>query len=264
MQGSLGTGLADLSAGARRLDLAMLLAIDGLKRSHRRTELGILWLIVPQAVLTAAFILIFSQVFGQASEDFPIYIGTGLWAWLAISTILSGAPMAVLSNSRWIMSQPLPVSVLVYSFLIQAFIQFAVCVPIYLGLLLIYQPSLGWDVLLAVPGLLLVAVAGLGVILMLAPLGARFRDIGPAAGVFLSVAFLATPIIWPASAVGRRVFFIEGNPFYHFVQVVRAPLMGAEVTAENWMFAGSVALTLLLVGVLVFGWLKSHVYYWIS
>lgn len=264
MNGVVAAGRSDLTAGLKRLDLAMLMAIDGLKRAHRRTELGILWLIVPQAVMVTAFILIFTQVFQQRIEGFPLYIGTGLLVWNYIATFMTGSPGAVLQNGRWIMSQPLPVSTLVYSFVIQAFIQFIVCLPIYLVLAVIYLPPLGLHSLLAIPGLAIITVAGLGFSLILAPLGARFRDLGPALGVVSTVGFLITPIIWPAGVVGRRVFFIHGNPFYHLVEIVRQPLMGNVPTAENWIFASCVAAGLLLVGVLLFGWFKRHVYYWIS
>lgn len=264
MSSDLAAGFLDLRRGLSRLDLSMLLALDGLKRAHRRTELGILWLIVPQAVMVAAFILIFTQVFRQQIEGFPLYIGTGILTWSYIAAFLMGSPAAVLHNGRWIMSQPLPLSTLLYSFAIQVFIQFIVCLPIYVVLAVIYLPPLGLHTLAVIPGIAIVSLAGLGFSLILGPLGARFRDLAPALGVVAQVAFLITPVIWPAGIVGRRVFFIHGNPFYHLLEIVRQPLMGNLPTAENWIFASGVAAGLLIAGIASFGWFKRHVYYWIS
>ena len=257
-------GLADLRQGLSQMNLALLLAIDGLKRSHRRTELGILWLVVPQAVVVISFIWIFTQVFQQQIEGFPLYIGTGVLAWSYIATIFTGAPLSVLINSRWILSQPLPVSTLVYSFIIQSLIQFILLIPIYIGLLIFYGTGPSFQILLAVPGLAIITAVGLGFSMVLGPLGARFRDLGPALGVCASVAFLITPVIWPASAVGRRVFFIHGNPFFHLVEIVRQPLMGNFPTQENWIFSCTLALSTMLAGVIVFGWFKRQIYYWVS
>lgn len=264
MIAEIGAGLADLRQGLRRLNIALLLAMDGLRRSHRRTELGILWLIVPQAVMVSAFIWVFTQVFSQQVEGFPLYIGTGILAWSLIVGILTGAPSAILSNARWILSQPIPISTLLFSFLMQSSIQFGFLLPIYVGLLIFYLPPIGIQMLLFLPGLVVVLATGLGVSLIFGPLGARFRDLGPAMGILATVAFLMTPVIWPASAVGRRVFFIHGNPFYHLLEVVRQPLMGQAPSAENWTYACVVAVVVLGIGLLSFGWLKRQVFYWIS
>lgn len=261
---SLTAGFSDIVQGAKRLNLSWLLAVDQLRRSHRRTVLGILWLLLPLAVTVAVFIWIFSQVFQQSIDGFEIYLGSGIIVWTLIATLVTGSAGVVMQNARWITTQPLPISALANELVIRAVLQFGLALLIYVVLVVVYDPPRGPQILLMFPGVALILMCGWGLALVLGPLGARFRDIAPALGVGMQVAFVATPIIWPAEIIRRRVFFIDGNPFYHLVQVVRAPMIGELPTAANWTFAIGTAVVCLTVGLLSFGALKRRVYYWIS
>ena len=44
----------------------------------------------------------------------------------------------------------------------------------------------------------------------------------------IQISMLITPIFWPPdSLVGsRRLFFVETNPLYHMIDLVRGPLLG--------------------------------------
>lgn len=81
---------------------------------------------------------------------------------------------------------------------------------------------------MAVPALLIVLlnIAWIGAVV--AVVGARFPDVSQLVGSALMFSFLFTPIIWQASQVPlgtMRGTIARANPLFHFVEIVRAPLL---------------------------------------
>jgi ABC-type polysaccharide/polyol phosphate export permease len=56
----------------------------------------------------------------------------------------------------------------------------------------------------------------------------RFRDVPPVISSALQIAMLITPLFWPADTLTgiKRFVFVELNPLYHVVDIVRGPLIG--------------------------------------
>jgi ABC-2 type transport system permease protein/lipopolysaccharide transport system permease protein len=106
--------------------------------------------------------------------------------------------------------------------------------------------------LLAIPGAATILMFGYFTTLVFGPICARFRDIPLVVQSLMQVIFFMTPIFWMPSAVSHRPMFIQGNPFYHFIQLIRAPLLGEPATPLNWQVAlwccgGAAFLSLIVV-----------------
>jgi ABC-type polysaccharide/polyol phosphate export permease len=88
---------------------------------------------------------------------------------------------------------------------------------------------------MALPGLLILCVNGLWIALVLAILCARFRDIQQIIATLLQVAMFVTPIFWsPSQLSGRARVLVDYNILYHFVEIVRDPLMGTAPSLWSW------------------------------
>ncbi len=53
----------------------------------------------------------------------------------------------------------------------------------------------------------------------------------------MQVIFFLTPIFWMPNSLSHRPVFTVVNPFYHLIELVRAPLLGHEPTLLNWQVA---------------------------
>jgi ABC-type polysaccharide/polyol phosphate export permease len=82
---------------------------------------------------------------------------------------------------------------------------------------------------------------------ILAILGSRLHDLEQVVTNIMQVLFYATPIIWMPSMLGGRVFFLEYNPFYHLINMLRIPIIGGDV--QIWQ--NSLAISIALLGFLV-------------
>jgi ABC-2 type transport system permease protein/lipopolysaccharide transport system permease protein len=64
--------------------------------------------------------------------------------------------------------------------------------------------------------------------------------------------FFMTPIIWKPDMLPGRTFLLDANPFYHFVEILRAPLLGQVPGIENWSAA---------VLITIIGWVIALAFY---
>ncbi len=63
----------------------------------------------------------------------------------------------------------------------------------------------------------------------------RFRDVSQVISNIIQIAFFLTPIIWQPSQGRVSQEFILLNPFYHMIELLRAPLLGHPPTLLNWV-----------------------------
>ena len=97
--------------------------------------------------------------------------------------------------------------------------------------------DLSWSALLSLAGLAIIILNGIWVTRLFGILGARYRDLSEVFQAVMRIAFLATPIIWiPGAGMRGGVMgaFLIFNPFYHFIEIVRAPLLGTPIAAMSW------------------------------
>ena len=132
-------------------------------------------------------------------------------------------------------------------------------------LVLFIVPPASWQHLWLVPvGFCLLLGNLLWIVLLLGLLSTRFRDIPQLVSNIVQVAFFVSPILWKADMLGAKArLAADLNPLYHFMEIVRAPLLGESIRGDSWIVAA---------GLLIVGWtltffafvrLRSRVAYWL-
>jgi ABC-2 type transport system permease protein/lipopolysaccharide transport system permease protein len=118
-------------------------------------------------------------------------------------------------------------------------------------------------VLYALPGLALLILNGAMASMTLGMVSARFRDIPRITASLMQIVFLITPIIWKPDMLGDRLYISLANPFFHLIEIVRAPLLGTPPTLLN--VAAVILITLIncLTAIVLFSKYRSRIAYWI-
>ncbi|MGH8185195.1 MAG: ABC transporter permease [Steroidobacteraceae bacterium] len=126
-----------------------------------------------------------------------------------------------------------------------------------------YRPNWGWQVLLTPLGVLMIALNGIWVGLFLGLLCARFRDIPQVIGSLVQVAFFLTPVMWKPSMLGKYEWTVAWNPLFPFLEVVRAPLLGATVTAATWITVLLITIAGFALMLAFFARFRQRIAYWV-
>lgn len=258
------TPLAEYGRGFGRANAWLLLAWDDVKNRYRRTTLGPLWLTLSHAISICGIAFAFSTLFGRPLKDFFLYLSAGLTVWGFIAGSLNEGSTIYLRSQNLLFSYDLPASVHIFRFVTGQVITFAHQMLVYLVVVSLDPSVVSWNMLWFFPGLLLLTAAAVGWSTLLSFLGARYRDLGPAISSTTHLAFLLTPIFWERTRVPDDVlWFVLMNPFYHLVEIVRAPLLGRAPDLTNWVVSGLVASLLIGAGVALYSNKRSRLTYWL-
>jgi ABC-type polysaccharide/polyol phosphate export permease len=252
-QSSAKLGVSDLLQSFQKFGVAAALARDDLVIRFERTILGALWIPISNLVLIGGLTFVFGAIFKIEVAVFVVYLASGLMAWTFISGILVTSPSYFITGQAIMESYSLPWSLqIIRNYLTQVFL-LVIHALIWLVIATIFGHEFKLDMLMFIPGIALVLVAGYGASLILATLGARYRDLKFAIESVLTFFFLLTPIFWRAEDLpGDRPSVTLYNPLYHLLSVVRDPLLNKAVDPISWMVAGACAVLLLIIGVIVF------------
>jgi lipopolysaccharide transport system permease protein len=123
------------------------------------------------------------------------------------------------------------------------------------------QPSF----LLAIVGLVLLTINLAWMTLLLGVFCTRYRDVPQTIASLLQVSFYLTPVIWMPELLSKRVgtLLLNVNPFFHLIEIIRAPLLGALPTAINWIFCICLALAGWCLTIIFYGRFRGRIAYWL-
>jgi ABC-2 type transport system permease protein/lipopolysaccharide transport system permease protein len=92
---------------------------------------------------------------------------------------------------------------------------------------------------------------------------ARFRDIPQIVASVVQIVFFLTPIMWKPEFLGQRSYLVAVNPFFHLIEMVRAPLLGHSPSLENCAAVGTITAINLAIAAAFFVNYRSRIAYWV-
>ena len=247
------TASEDLVGGLRRYDLWGRLGWLEIKRRYRRTMVGPFWACISLLLFVIVIGSVGSGLLSKQSAEYLPFLVAGMVVWVMLQSTMLESVNVFVAGSSLIRQMNFEYSVLVYSLVWRNVIVFAHNLLVYLLILLIFAPGkLGFANLLALPGLITMAVNCAWISLLLGMVSLRFRDLQQLVMSIVQVSMFVTPLFWPPDGLEglRRVFFVELNPLYHLLTIVRDPLLDGKLPAAN----SCIAATLITIA----GWALTY------
>lgn len=246
------------------IKLAATLASRDILSKYRRSMLGPFWLTINMSVTIVAIGLVFSSLLGSSMEEFLPFLAVGFILWTFIAGTINDGCSAFIEAESIIKQFPIPLFVFILRILWKNVFILAHNILILPGVFLFYSKSLSVVALLSIPALFLVLLFLSWIASSCAILSARYRDSALIVSNLLQVVFFLTPIMWmPSSLLTHRVKFLEWNPFYHLVELIRSPLLGQAPSLTSWFVILGIALPGCLFALFVFTRTRARVVYWL-
>jgi len=260
-----GEAISDISSALKEHHLATTFSWQDVSQRYRRSRVGAFWLTLNMGVLIGALGMVFGTLFRSPMQEFLPFICVGLIFWGFISTCVSEGCSAFISAEGIILQVRMPLFIHLLRTLYRNAIILGHNLLIYPLVLLAVGRAPTWDILLAVPGFLLVAFNLLWIMLILGVLCTRYRDMSQVVQNLMQVSLYLTPIMWMPDALpdGVSRLLLEFNPFYHLMNVVRAPLLGEMPAALNWLACIGLALVGWTIALAFFSRFRHRIPYWL-
>ncbi|KEI43545.1 galactan export ABC transporter permease subunit Wzm/RfbD [Saccharopolyspora rectivirgula] len=258
----------DIRGGIRQRELWAHLGWQDIKQRYRRSVIGPLWITIGMGMTAAALGLLYSQLFQQEINTFLPYLTVGFIIWNFILGCLTEGTEVFIANEGLMKQLPAPISVHVLRLVWRQTLFLAHNMVVYLIVLAIFQMPVNWTLVLAVPAVVLLMVNGAWVALLFGIVATRFRDIPPVINSLSTLLFFMTPIVWRADILeqrgqGDRAYLAEFNPLYHYIEIIRDPLIGQPPQLLNWIVVLGCTVVGWLLALLVMRNYRARVTYWI-
>lgn len=234
--------------------VAPRLTMRGLRSQYRNSFLGYFWIVGPSLAVTAVWLYLnHTKVVNGGPTRIPygVFVLVGTLLWNAFTEALN-APITQLTSASQLLSKvnfP-PESLLLTGLatvLINAVVRMVLVIPVFAfsGV----RP--GWGLVLFPVGMVALILLGFAFGLLLAPIGALYRDVGQTLVIVTSFLFLVTPVAYADHGVGsRHGTIITYNPIRPVLDASREWLTGGALSPGRAWY-GVMAMVL---AVLAFGW----------
>jgi len=260
---SLRAALDDVREGLRRWELWGTMGWYDVRQHYRRSVLGPFWLTLSMAIMVGALGYLYGGLFGHSMRDYLPYLALGLIFWAFIASFMTEGCTVFTAAAPFIHQVNAPLSIYVFRLLWKNLIILAHNALVFVAVAAIFGLWPGATGLLVLPALMLVCVAGTSTSVLLGVLTARFRDIPPIVTSLVQILFFASPILWKPEQVPARAVFVESNPFFHLLSILRQPLLGQLPALNSWLFSLALTLTILLLAGLFFARFRPRIAYWV-
>ena len=210
---------------------------------YAMTFLGPFWTTLSVLLTTLALGGVYGTLFKLDLNTYIPYISTGLLVWNFFSSVLNEAPLHISSSRNILLNTNLPLEIYSIQLVWRNLIIYLYSVPA----VVLVNLSLGFKMssifVVSFVALLLLALILTPLAFLLGIVGVRFPDVAAFFPTVTLVMFLATPILWPVSALGDQTWIAEVNPVYWMMSAVRQPLLNENPKAASW----AVMIILILV-----------------
>jgi len=192
-------------------ELVFALAWKNLSLRYKQAYFGIAWMILQPLLMVAIFLLVRAFV-GIDSGDtpYPLLAYAALLIWRLFQDTASDGVNSIVTNAHLIRKIYFPREVFPLTAAATRLSEFAINFVVLLGLMAWYGVWPGVHVLW-VPALVAYAVLAAWVIGFAgSAVNVRYRDVGAALPVVLSLAMYVSPIIYPMELVREKLLLNEG------------------------------------------------------
>lgn len=259
---SLRRGWSDISAGFGLRETWMFLGWQEVRKQYRRSVIGPFWITLNMGIMVGALGLLYSKILHQNVTEFLPYLTVGFIVWNLISGLVNESCAVFTMAEHSVRQAKMPLSIYCYQLVWRQFVLFLHNFTVYLVVAVIFGIWPGAVALMAIPAIAIVLLTGLFIGFIMGPLSARFRDIPPITASITQIFFFVTPVFWTTSALPERSAVTVYNPFYHFLAIVRAPLLGHAPSPFDWIICLGITAVLGVLSILFFSRTRARIPYW--
>lgn len=237
-----------------------LLVQRDLTIKYQQSVLGYLWSLLEPLAMAAVYWFVFGVLYktrvGPESDSYPLFLVSGLFAWLWVNSTITEATRSLTSQAQIIKTIRLPREVYPIGRVLARFAEYVAGLPVIALFVVIYSGHVGWSLLYLPLALILQAAFLFGFALLVAPLNVMMRDIERIARLLQRVLFYAAPIIYPLSLVDdsnlpewvKTVYY--ANPLVGVFQLHHAAWYPSQFPSAMLLATSAVG----CVGMLLIGW----------
>lgn len=236
-------------------ELGLAFALSTLRVRYKQAAFGVAWAVLQPLLAVILFSIVFGRLAGLPADGlpYPVFNYAAMILWLYVSLGVTAAAQSLVENRDLITKVyfPRPVAPLAAAF--PGLVDLAIAFVVLLGMLVAYDVTPGWAVLLTpawvVAAMLVVLAAGFP----LAALNVRYRDVRLALPLTMQLWLFASPVVYSSSLVeGGWRYVYALNPMATVLDGFRWSIAGGPAPGPEALVSAAVVLVVLVAGLAYF------------
>jgi ABC-2 type transport system permease protein len=225
-----------------------------LKVKYRRSVLGYLWSLLNPLMMMCVMTIVFSYMFRNNIENFPLYLICGQTLWTFFNEATNMSMESILANGSLIKKVYIPKYIFPISRVMSSFVTMMFSLAAILIVMVFTRAQFHWTILLFWVPLTFLFLFCCGLGMALSALAVRFRDVRYLYSVLTLAWMYATPIFYPAESLPLKVqMLIRFNPMYRYIDFFRCVVIyGRLPNAATWFACVASCLVSVIAGCWVF------------
>jgi lipopolysaccharide transport system permease protein len=260
---TLRSGLEELKVGLASHEQWFYMAVQDIKLRYRRSMIGPWWVTISTGVMVIMLGFLWSLIFGIDLENYLPFFAVGfvLWGWM--SGQISDAAGGFFQFQGMIKQVMLPLPIFVLRLNVRQCIVLLHNSIIIAGILLLIGKGFTLTSLIAIPNLILIQLNLTLLSIVISIFCTRYQDMTQVVNVGTQIVFFFTPILWQVETLKNRTYLAEMNPVFHWIEMVRAPLLGHLPTINDYIWTGASLVVLSILAAYYLGRYRSRIAYWL-
>jgi len=229
-------------------ELLYFLIWRDIKIRYKQTFLGAIWAIIQPLFAMLLFTLFFGKLARMPSDNipYPVFAYAGLLPWTFFANAVTNSSNSLVGSTSLITKVYFPRVIIPAAAVAAGLLDFGIAFVLLIPMLIYYQITLTWSLLLLPLFILLATLLALGIGLWMSALNVRYRDVRYALPFLVQLWLFASPVIYPSSILPERwKWLLALNPMTGIIEGFRTSLFGKPF---DWaVIAVSAAMTLVLL-----------------
>ena len=224
------------------------------KTKYKRSVLGVCWSLLNPILTMAVQYIIFSTIFRQGIENFPLYLLCGSVLFTFFTDSVGNGLMSIVGNASLITKVYVPKYIYTVSKVLSTAVNLLLSmIPLLIVVVVTRAPIT--KVYLLIPFVIFCLVLFcIGMSFLLSSAMVFFRDTQFLWGVITILWMYATPLFYPESILPEHLrFILDFNPMYHYVTFIRKIMLyGVSPYLIEYVYCIGFSIFVLVCGILVY------------
>ena len=238
-------------------------AFNELKSKHRRSLLGLFWIIINTFLFISFIGVVLRKAFFVEDEKYLLYLASGYITWIFIQNCVTNSCNILIESKSFLKTKNWPISIFIFKLIYKEIIIFCLNFTIILIFLLSFKhyPGLN-NILLIFCSLIITILTAVWISFIVSIACLKFYDLKFFINSIMRLLFFATPIIW-FHREGEKFLdlIITFNPVTYFILAIRNPLIGEVVPIDVWIAIISISTSCLIISILIYAYAKDKINY---
>jgi len=241
----------------------LFLGILDITLRYRRSIIGPFWVTISSGIMILVLSFLWSHIFNNNIKTYMPFFTVGFLLWGWISSQLTDSAGGFFQFQGVIKQIKLPFPIFTLRQNTRQFITLLHNMVIIFLVLLLVGNGFSWISLIAIPSVILIQIIISLASVCIAIFCSRYQDMAQVVGIGTQIIFFFTPILWQPESLKSNRYLIEFNPVYHWIEIIRAPLLGNLPHQSDVLWSLGSFLILLGLATFYLGRYRSRIAYWL-